>query len=314
MTGYRLSAFALVFLVAAFVVACGGSSEPDVTRTDEGVLRLGSVEAVDTVSRSVAPNDRLLVLEGTRGSVELEGAMQANADLTFVLRGRGEDTEASRSVLDGIEVREQGSDAEYVYTWTADDEDYASVDVRGTVPQEASLRVDRMGGPVQIVDVEGALSVQHQHGSVDVRGAAGDVEVDIENGSIRADFRAFPSEGPLQLQTNNGDIHVGLPDTGAVAIDAQTDVGTIGMQDVSLTTDRFAPVNAGARYEGRRGEGGPTLEVRTQNGSITIQPSDTTRADTTEVAPTPFPDTTVAPGGTPDTILPDTTAPDTTEP
>lgn len=281
------------------------------SRTSDGVMRLGAVEVVDTVARAVAPSGRPLVLEGLRGSVQLSGADQETADLSFVRRGRGDDRDAGRSVLEGISITESGTEAEYTYTIEAEGSDYAAVDVRGQVPRSSALRIDRLSGSVEIDGVEGALTIRHDHGAVDIEGAAGPVEVTIKNGDVRVGFRAVPSEGPLRLQTSNGDVDVGLPPDASIQVDARTDVGTIRTQGLSFSSEQFAPVNAGARYTAQLGEGGPTLEVQTENGSITFQArdtQDTTRADTTEAAADPEPatvpaaDTTVSmPGPSPDT-------------
>ncbi len=306
MSTARLLVLALFVVGSGLLGACQ-QGESDVSRTSDGVMRLGAVEVVDTVSRAVAPNARPLALEGLRGSVQLSGADRETADLSFVRRGRGESQDDGRSVLEGISITESGTEAEYVYTLAAEERDYAAVDIRGQVPRPTALRIDRLSGSVEIDGVEGALTIDHDHGAVDVEEAAAPVEVTIENGDVRVGVRAVPAEGPLRLQTSNGDVEVGLPPDASVQVDARTDVGTIRTQGLSFSSEQFAPVNAGARYTAQLGEGGPTLDVRTENGSITFQAQDTTRTDTTEAAADPEPatvpatDTTVSmPGPTPD--------------
>lgn len=286
-----LVASVLIILVGGALGACQQGGESDVARTSDGVMRLGSVEVVDTVARTVAPNDRPLVLEGLRGSVQLSGADRQTADLSFVRRGRGENRDDGRSVLEGISVTEQGTENEYTYTLAAEESDYAAVDIRGQVPRRAALRIDRLSGTVEIDGVEGALTIEHDHGAVDVEGAVAPVEVTIKNGDVRVGFHVIPAEGPLRLQTSNGDVDVGLPPDASVQVDARTDVGTIRTQGLSFAPEQFTPVNAGARYTAQLGEGGPTLEVRTKNGSVTLQAQDTTRADTTGAAADPEPAT-----------------------
>ena len=321
MLRFQLLGALLLVLGGGLLGACQRGGESDVSRTADGVMRLGAVEVVDTVGRTVAPNDRPLVLEGLRGSVQLSGADRRTTDLSFVRRGRGDDPDAGRSVVEGISITEQGTESEYVYTLAADDEDYAAVDIRGTVPRQTALRIDRLSGAVVIEGVGGALTVTHDHGSVDVEGAAAPVEVTIKNGDVRVGFRSVPTEGTLRLQTANGDIDVGLPPEASVQVDARTNAGTIRTQGLSFSPERFAPVNAGARYTAELGTGGPTLEARTENGSITLRgrtaaAADSAQAETgTAPEPTvPAADSVVAPPPAPDTGRADTAAaPDTTQ-
>lgn len=308
---------ALLFMLAALLVgACQDSESPVVTRTDEGVLRLGSVQAVDTVDRAVAPNERPLVLDGIRGSVRLTGADQATADLSFVRRGRGETPEAARSVLEETSITEQGTEDTYTFTLQANDnEDYAAVDIEGQVPRRAALQIDRLSGPVHLDGVEGALTIEHEHGNVNVRGAAAPVEVDVKNGSVHVGFQSVPEEGTTRLRTVNGDIQIDLPPAASAQIDARTDAGTIRTQGASFTAEQLALVNAGARYEAQMEDGGPTIELRTQNGSITLRSRAAEETDTTQVEKRPAPevpsaDTVVPPA--PDTQQVDTISVDTT--
>ncbi|MCS4097380.1 hypothetical protein GGQ17_000603 [Salinibacter ruber] len=300
---------------------CQRGQESEVARSEDGVLRLGPVEVVDTVARAVAPSDRPLVVEGLRGSVRLTGAEQTTADLSFVRRGRGDTREAGQSVVEGISITESGTDAEYAYTLAADQEDYAAVDVRGRVPRRTALRVDRLSGPVHVAGVEGALTVSHAHGDVTVQGAAGAAEVRIKNGDVAVGFQSLPPGGTHRIETANGDLRLRLPPDETVQIDAQTDAGTIRTRGLSFTNEQFAPINAGARYDAQTGDGGPTVELRTQNGSIVIEAADTSATDTTSAPATvPSSDTTVTPPPSadtaettaPDTIQADTTAADTT--
>lgn len=280
-------------------------------------MRLGSVEVVDTVGRVVAPNDRPLVLEGLRGSVHLTGAEQTTADLSFVRRGRGDSREDGQSVLEDISITESGSETKYTYTLAAEEKKYTAVDIRGQVPRSSALRIDRLSGPVHLDGVRGKLTIEHEHGDVRVQGAAAPVETTIKNGDVEVGFQAVPAEGPILIETSNGDIHLGLPPTASAQIDAQTDAGTIRTQGLSFNTEQFAPVNAGARYDAVLGVGEPTIELRTQNGSITLQAHDTTSADTADAGQRPAPtvpttDTMMPARSVPDTQRADTLSPDTT--
>ena len=315
MSVFRILVISLCSLIlAGLLMACQRAGERDVTRTEGGVMRLGSVEVVDTVARAVAPTGRPLVVEGMRGSVRLLGADRSTAALSFIRRGRGESRDDGQEVLEDISITERGTESTYTYTLQADRETYAAVDVRGQVPRETALQIDRLSGTVHIEGVEGRLTIDHEHGDVEVQDAAALVEVNIENGDVQVGFQSVPSEGRIRLRTANGDVGVRLPPTSSVLVDAQTNVGLIRTRGLSFTAERLKPINAGARYNAQVGDGGPTIEMRTENGSITIQARDTTRVDTAGTAPPPtVPSTdTIFPAQTDlDTVEADTVAPDT---
>lgn len=303
--------------------ACRQEEAPDVGRTETGALRLGTVEVVDTVTRAVAPSGRPLVLEGLRGSVHVRGAAQATADLSFVRRGRGGAQAEARAALEGISITERGTDAKYTYTLEAADDPPAAVDIRGDVPREAALRIRRTSGPVRIDSVAGPLVIAHDHGDVTMRGVRARVDVQIQNGDLTVGFRALPEEGDLLLETANGDVEVRFPGGSAVQMAARTNAGEIRTQGLAGAAEQFVPKNAGARYSAEVGDGGPSLNIRTQNGSIsvratpTVPPPGTTPSPDTVRAPQPDADTT---GDRPDTTAapsaparsPAATPPDTT--
>jgi hypothetical protein len=324
----------LALLAAGLLGACQQPGTTDVDQTDDGVLRLGSVEAVDTVARAVAPNDRPLVIDGFRGRVDLAGAAQQTAELRFVRRGRGEDAETARGVLEDVTVTESGSEENYTYTLETDGAAYAAVDVRGTVPREAALRIERASGPVTIDGVRGALTVRHEDGPVTLRGTGGPVDVEIQNGDLTVRAASLPADGALRLRTSNGDVTLRLPPDASAQIRAETSAGALRTQGLALTEERFDPQGAGGRYEARLGAGATAVELRTENGSVLVAAAAPGALDTTGTAPAgdegpaaldvPASDTTVGPRPAADTARAgttgaepagaDTTAADSTRP
>jgi hypothetical protein len=285
----RRSRFLALLLLAGGLTgtlgACQQPSTSDVSPTDEGVLRLGSVEAVDTVSRAVAPSDRPLVVDGFRGRIVLRGAAQETATLQFVKRARGADAEEARSVLGDVSITESGSQEAYTYTLETGGGDYAAVDVTGTVPRGTEVRVEQSVGPVVIEGIEGAITVEHEHGPVTIRGAGGSVTVEIRNGDMEVQSAALPPDASVSLRTSNGDLTLGLPVDASAKISAQTSVGVIRTQGLALSNEQFAPQEAGGRYEAQLGPGEAPVDLRTENGSIEIAAADTTATDTAAAAP-----------------------------
>mgnify|MGYP000468094807 CR=1 FL=1 len=327
MTSERLPLLVLFAVaVVALVGACQQPSTSDVDQTEEGVLRLGSVEAVDTLARAVAPNNRPLVVDGFRGGVALRGVDRETAELRFVRRGRGEDAETARGVLEDVTVTESGSQDSYTYTLESEGAAYAAVDVTGTVPRGTELRLEQSIGPVTVRDVRGPITVRRDHGPVTLRGTGDSVDVELRNGEIEVHAAVLPPDATVRLRTENGDVTLRVPPTSSAGIAAQTSAGVIRTQGLPLTEEHFSPQDAGGRYDAQLGMGGASVELRTENGSILIAATDTSAApaDTSEASPGPDvvsapSDTTVGPETAPDPAAeaptPDTTTPaDTTAP
>jgi len=313
-----------VFAVLLTVGLAGGCEQPstsDVNQTEKGVVRLGSVEAVDTVARAVAPSGRPLVIDGFRGRVDLRGGDGETADLQFVRRARGEDAETARGVLQDVTITESGSEQSYTYTLETDGRAYAAVDVSGTVPRGGALRIEQSSGPVVIDGVAGPLTVKHEHGPVTIRDASASVEVEAKNGDLDVAVQSVPADATIALRTKNGDVTLRLPPNASVQINAETSAGNIRTRGLALTGQEFLPRDAGGEYAAQLGPGDASVELHTENGSVLVQSAemDTTMSEPESESLSPPPsDTTVTGPSAPDTAqTADTTsvnpAPDTTE-
>ena len=161
------------WMLAAVVLAggmgCGQQDQQqDVSQTQEGDLVLGQSEVVNELNRAVAPDGRPLVLTGFNGTVRLDGTDSSVARLTFIKRGRGQDDAAARDVLDGVQLVERGNTSRFEYVMRSQQSARSEVDVRGTVPREAELRIGYESGAVALSGVEGPIDVEHQSGNVQI--------------------------------------------------------------------------------------------------------------------------------------------------
>jgi hypothetical protein len=291
------------------LAGCNQPAEEEVGQTQEGDLVLGPAEVTHTVERAVSLNTRPLVLDGFNGTVRLDGADADVAQLTFIKRARGQDDAAARNVLGGIQLIERGDASQYEYVMQSDQPNRSEVDVRGTVPHETTLQIGFESGAVALSGVTGPIDVEHRSGNVQIAGAGASVRVDIQNGSIQLGLEQLPADAQVSLLTSNGDLTLAVPETVSAQLTAQTQAGPINVQDVSFTSRRLDPQGAGARFEAQLGAGNATIELRTENGAITLrsrQAEPLVPADSMAVEPE---DTTQA--MPPDTAAPDTAAPDT---
>jgi hypothetical protein len=278
---------ATLFLAAAGVglAGCQTGGEEDVSRTADGTLRVGRVAAADSVRRAVGPGGRTLVIDGFRGSVRLRATDATTARFLFVRHGRGDDAASAREAMRGVEITERGTAEEYAYELSSDAEARTRVDVRGQIPRSTALRLEQTSGPVTVSGPAGEVTVRHRHGSVEVIDARSSVDVAIENGDVTARFRTLPPEARVRLQTANGDLSLGLPPDASVQVNAETSVGDVRVRGLQFSPQRLIPTEAGARYAAQRAGGRAVVEMRTENGTVTLEAVDTTAAPTGPALP-----------------------------
>ena len=296
--GLKMTAGCVVLLL----LLAGQCQQPDdagVGREADGTLQIGTMEATETVRRGVTPGERTLVIDAFRGSVLLQASTDPTASLTFTKRGRGGDAESAGGVLESIAITESGTSEAYTYEVAAEDANRATVDVRGTIPPQTPLRVEKDVGPVQIDSLTGPLTVRQAYGDVRIRGAAADTDVEIEAGDITVRFRRLLETASVKLRTQNGDITLALPPDASAQVTAETQAGVIRSQGLSFGAQSLAPLNAGFRYSAQMGDGAASIDLTTENGTITLEAgaaaSDPSDPDTTAEPDTLAPPTTPVP-------------------
>lgn len=314
----------IVLLVLVLgLTAC--QDEPDVSQTEEGRLVLGAVQQTDTLNRSIDLAARTLVLDGFRGTIRLDGTEDRQlAHFTFAKRARGEDVAAARRILDRVTLEEAGDAQIYQYVMRSRASERSAVDVRGTVPRNAAVRIQWESGTVALSNIAGPIRVRAQGGVVQVAGAGATVDVETRNSSMDVAMARLPDTSRVNLRTANGDLALTLPATTSAQVDARTDAGDINIDGLSFADRQLSPLGAGARFEGRLGTGDARVDLRTENGAIQLRegrvlrlpdplPRDTLAADTVATGTTAADTTQVMPRDTTAAPLPaDTTAPDTT--
>ena len=135
-----------------------------------------------------------------------------------------------------------------------------------TVPRGARIAVKNVNGAVELDAVEGGARAATVNGSVEAARMAGAVDASTVNGSVQVSMSRVDPETRNRLDTTNGTVRLTLPR------DASADVA--GRHRERLGALRLRP-RAGAsvsrrKLEGRIGQGGARFELRTVNGSASI--------------------------------------------
>lgn len=143
------------------------------------------------------------------------------------------------------------------------------VSYRIEVPSTYDLNLEAANGAITIADVRGTINAETANGAIRLTGLGGNVRARTSNGSTHATVTGSRWEGDgLSIITSNGSARLDLPES----INAVLKVGT---RNGSLNVD--FPITVQGTIGGRvrdiettLGSGGPTLEVRTSNGSVRV--------------------------------------------
>jgi len=144
-----------------------------------------------------------------------------------------------------------------------------AIDVEGVTGR---VQLTSGDGSIRALHVTGELDVHTGDGSVDVSGKLSSVRARSGDGSVRitADSGSSPTSD-WDISTGDGSVTLVVPTGFGAELDAHTGDGGIQMTDITLSnvTGRISR-NA---VKGRLGDGGPTVRVRTGDGSIHLRRS-----------------------------------------
>jgi DUF4097 and DUF4098 domain-containing protein YvlB len=118
---------------------------------------------------------------------------------------------------------------------------------------------------VQAEGAKGELRGRTTNGAINLLDMAGGCDVATTNGKIMAGFLSLGSQG-CALHTTNGAIHITLPENVHADLAASTTNGSVTSELPLAVQGKISEHRMGGKING----GGPPLQLRTTNGSITI--------------------------------------------
>lgn len=162
---------------------------------------------------------------------------------------------------------------------------WVSYDVK--IPNQAALDLVNSNGNVSVKGIQGEISGRSSNGKILFEELSGTITCDTSNGRIElvnvdGTVHAGTSNGGISVEhsgdlsaddaisceTSNGSIRVTVPGSSAFNVAARTSNGSVRTTfDVSRTDDG----KRRSRLEGSVNGGGPLLDLKSSNGSISIE-------------------------------------------
>jgi Toastrack DUF4097 len=205
------------------------------------------------------------LLDNVNGSVQVEGWDRDEVEVTAVKTSQNDSHDVDRVQ---IEVESHPSEVD-VHTRYPDGEGVGvAVEYHIRVPKSALLgNIHTVNGSLIVRGVNGGGELRSVNGDVEVLQSSGRFNAKTTNGNLRLELRQLSDGAPMNLETVNGSVELGLP------WDARADLNVRNMNgdlysDIPVTSTAALP---GSRaFHGRLGQGGSAISIRTVNGGIRL--------------------------------------------
>lgn len=133
---------------------------------------------------------------------------------------------------------------------------------------KGNVRAHTGDGSIRLDGVDGALDAQTGDGSIVASGAMTTVRARSGDGTVSIHASTETPQGDWEVTTGDGSIALEIPPTFNAHLDATTHDGRVNLQNVTVA-DVTGTLRHGA-VQGRLGSGGPTVRLRTGDGSIRV--------------------------------------------
>jgi hypothetical protein len=205
------------------------------------------------------------VLENVNGSVQVEGWDRDEVEVSAVKTGTSEVREVQQVQ---IEVDSEPGQVAVHTRYPKGEGAEVAVEYHVHVPYRVLLgSVGTVNGSVTVRGVEGGGELRSVNGNIEVSNCSGRFSEKTTNGDIRLELRRLLEGGPMNLETVNGSVLIGLP------AGAKADLKALSMNgDVysELPTPHGARPSAPHAFRTKLGTGGGEISVRTVNGGIRL--------------------------------------------
>lgn len=136
-----------------------------------------------------------------------------------------------------------------------------------TVPRDIHLQVKSVNGKIEAREISGRAQLATTNGGIEVEEAVGSVSAETTNGRIRVSLAKVADNEAMYFETTNGSVTAAFPQDFSATISARTTNGSINC-DFPVTTAGRMGRN---ELEGKIGDNGGRVTLRTTNGSISIR-------------------------------------------
>jgi hypothetical protein len=199
---------------------------------------------------------------GKNGGIELIGEDRSDVALEAQVVAQASTREQAEQMVHNIRVETNGTihaEGPKTGNW--------SVNYKLRVPRHLAAELHTENGGISVANVDGTVQAQTTNGGISLSDLGGDVHATTTNGGLRISLAGDSWHGAgLVARSTNGGVHVTMPANYSAHLIA----GTVnGGTDVRLPMTASV-LNSRRHIDGQIGQGGPTVQVETVNGGVSI--------------------------------------------
>jgi len=205
-------------------------------------------------------------LDNVNGSVQIEGWDKDEVEVRAV---KSSLADARQLEEVKIEVESRPGTVAVHTRYPATESAEVAVEYHIHVPNRTLLAcVTTVNGSLRVRGVSGGGDLKSVNGNVEVTDSSGRFNAKTTNGDLKLELRRLIDGAPMNLETVNGSVELGLPSNASADLRVRNMNGDL-YSDFPVTSTEALP---GARaFHGRLGHGGGgPISVRTVNGGIRL--------------------------------------------
>jgi hypothetical protein len=205
------------------------------------------------------------LLDNVNGSVQVEGWDRDEVEVYAVKTANNDPQDLDRVQ---IEVKNEPGQIAVHTRYPNNEGVEVAVEYHVRVPYRILLgNIETVNGSVVVRGIEGSGDLHSVNGNVEVLNSSGRFNAKTTNGDLRLQLRRLMDGGPMNLETVNGSVEVGLPSDGHANLKLLSMNGDLH-SDLPVTSAGGSP--ATHNFRGRLGAGGGDISIRTTNGGIRL--------------------------------------------
>jgi hypothetical protein len=205
------------------------------------------------------------VLENVNGSVEVDGWNRDEVEVRAVKMARDGSDETSEVRID---VESQPGQVAVHTRYPTGEGAEVAVEYHVYVPARILLsNVETVNGSVLVHGVEGGGDLRSVNGNVEVLKSAGRFSARTTNGNVRLELSELRDGAPMNVETVNGSVVLGLPLSARANLKVLNLNGEFSSELPVVST---MASTAARSFRGKLGVGGGEISVRTINGAIRL--------------------------------------------